>query len=641
MTSLRKRLRQGFILSLWWLIAITATAATRRIDLAVGSAEISLNEFAVQTGLQVLFPTELTAGVKTNAVRGYYSVREALDRLLSDTGLEANYNEQTGIIEIKQAKAPAETVVRLPPYTVEGDGTSWRYAKMGNIELLSSCMDDVTNRVMVQLFRLQEALGQILPPDLLFQSSAPVVYVLHSDRDRAAVPQSLIDRLKQREQQPGSEPVLTWNIGIMRSYGFWDMDGRGIYFILNEGGFMVGRLSIRGDYLRELLVRRSPELPAWFVEGVMELYPTVTLDPYGSQNFAMEIKNRLKMPGGVARLAPFVWISNEQTHAVRRGHKPDFIPLAELLGGPPPAPGSLQVRQWRAQAALFVRWALDDVKGGREGLWQLARLADRKQPTEADFVGCFGMNYAEAEKELHQYLGKAIRREFDLKPSHFSEMPAYAVRMATESDVAVVKGDLDRLKIDYVRRFAPRLVDRYVEQALVTLRRGLDLGDSSPRLAGLMGLCECDVGDDLGARRWLEQAVAGGDTRPRVYYELARIRFQEQLAAAPAAGLSEAQIAELMKLLETARRHAPPLVVAYHLMADLLAAGTPSAGQLARLNEGLAAFPRNRDLIRSVVKVYRKQGMGAEADAVLAHALEIVLDPGDRARLLELERQPQ
>ncbi|MFZ9682786.1 MAG: secretin and TonB N-terminal domain-containing protein [Cephaloticoccus sp.] len=640
MTSLSQRLRQGAILGLWVLTAIAATAATRRIDLAPGSAEYTLNEFAVQTGLQVLFPTELTAGVKTNAVRGYYSVREALDRLLSDTGLAAKYNEQTGIIEIFQAKAPAEAVVRLPPYTVEGDGTSWRYAKMGNIELLSSCMDDVTNRVMVQLFRLQEALGQILPPDLLFQSSAPVVYVLHSDLDKAAVPQSLIDRLKQREQRPGTEPALSWNIGIMRSYGFWDMDGRGIYFILNEGGFMVGRLSIRGDYLRELLVRRSPELPAWFVEGVMELYPTVTLEPYGSQVFAMEIKNRHKMPGGVARVAPFVWISDEQTHAVRRGHKPDFIPLAELLGGPPPPPSSLQVRQWRAQAALFVRWALDEVKGGREGLWQLARLADRKQPTEADFVGCFGMNYAEAEKDLRKYLGKAIRREFELKPEHYAEMPAYTVRMANESDVAIVKGDLDRLKIDYVRRFAPRLVDRYVEQAVMTLRRGLDLGDSSLRLAGLMGLCECDVGDDLRARRWLEQAVAGGDTRPRVYYELARIRFQEQLARAPASGLSETQIAELLRLLETARGYAPPLVAAYHLMADMLAAGAPSPAQLVRLDEGLASFPRNRDLIRAVVKVYRQHGLKAEAEAVLARALAMVQDPGDRESLRELEQGP-
>lgn len=619
---------------LFCLTAWTAWAGTsRQFELASGPAEAALNEFAVQTGLQVLFPTELTSGVETNTVRGHYSVREALDRMLSDTGLSAKYNEDTGVIEISRAPLRNETVVRLPPYTVEGETKAWRYARMGNIEVLSACMDDVTRRVIQQLFRLDEALGQIIPPDLLFNAANPDLYVLHSDADKAAVPQALIDRLKQQEEKTPGATNLVWNIGIMSSYGFWDMDGRAIYFILNEGAFMVGRLSIRGDYLRQLLERRVPAMPAWFIEGVLELYPTVSLEPYGATTFAMEIKNRHKIPGGMVRVAPFVWESTEETMAIRKGHRPDLLPLSDLFSEPPLA-GTEAYRAWKAQAALFVRWALEDARKGREALWQLVRLADTKQPAEADFKACFGLSYAEAQDDLRRYLPKAIRREFELKPKQFADMPEYNLRLATELDVSIVKGDLDRLKIGYVRRFAPKLTKRYIEQAKSTLRRAQGMGEVSARLSGLMGLCECDVGDDLAARAWLEQAVAGGDTRPRVHYELARIRLNAARVRHDNEPLPDDDIREVLDLVSQTRGSAPPLLAAYQLMAEVLANGRPTAVEIEQLAEGLVHFPREVGLIKAVADLWQKQGRVAEARQTVERGLSMVVDSAGRAELV-------
>lgn len=619
-----------FCLTAW----VVWAGAARQFELESGPAEAALNEFAVQTGLQVLFPTELTTGVETNTVRGHYSVREALDRMLSDTGLSANYNENTGVIEISRAPLRNETVVRLPPYTVEGETKAWRYAKMGNIEVLSACMDDVTRRVIQQLFRLDEALGQIIPSDLRFRSDTPDIYVLHSDADKAAVPQELIDRLKQQEGKVSGTNNLVWNIGIMNSYGFWDMDSRAIYFILNEGAFMVGRLSIRGDYLRQLLVRRVPAMPAWFVEGVLELYPTVSLEPYGATTFAMEIKNRHKIPGGLVRVAPFVWQSADATMAIRKGHRPEFMPLPELLDTPPPS-GTAAYRTWRAQAALFVRWALDDARKGPEALWQLVRLTDTKQPTEADFKACFGLSYADAEADMRRYLPKAIRREFELKPKQFAEMPDYNLRLASELDVSIVKGDLDRLKIGYVRRFSPKLTKRYIEQAKSTLRRAQGLGDVSARLSGLMGLCECDVGDDLAARAWLEQAVAGGDTRPRVCFELARIRFNAARVRHINEALPDDEIRTVLDLLRNTRDEAPPLLKSYVLMADVLSSGRPTADEVRQLAGGLVPFPREVRLIKAVADLWQKQGQSDEARQTIDHGLSLVSDPADRAELID------
>lgn len=633
-----KRFLLGAFLLLAWATIAAADQTPRRFDLAAGSAEGALNEFAVQTGLQVLYPTDLTMGVQTNAVRGHYTVREALDRLLSDTGLSAKYNEQTGIIEIARAQPRKESVVRLPPYTVEGESVPWRYARVGNIEVLSACMDDVTRRVIQQLFQLHEAVGLVIPPDLLFETDTPNIYVLHSDADKAAVPQELLDKLRQREQKSGQDSAaITWNIGIMSSYIFWDVDSRGIYFILNEGAFMVGRLSIRGDYLRALLTRRTPALPNWFVEGVMDLYPTITFDPYGATSYSLDNRNRHRMPGGIARVDPFVWVSPDASMAIRKGHRPELVPMADLISGPWPGTRDPRRAEWKAQAALFVRWALDVAKNGREGLWQLARLSDKKQPTEKDFENCFGLTYSEVETALRHYLPKAIRRDFELRPKHFAETPEYSLRLATEMDVALIKGDLDRLKIDYVRRFAPKLTQRYIEQARTTLKRGYGMGDTPPQLAGLLGLCECDVGDDMKARPWLEQAVAGGVIRPRVYYELARIRFNAAKAQSKDGALSDRELEPLLSLLRTSSQHHPPLLASYELMADILAASHPVAYQLDELRQGLSYFPRQSGLIAAVVRVYRQNGREAEAQKILDHGLAMITDPTERSQLLKLD----
>ncbi len=79
------------LIVIFLLCAARAVAQTpkKSFDLPAGAAEKTLRLFSAQSGLPVLFPTEITKGVRTEAVRGDFPPREALDRMLAGTVLTA------------------------------------------------------------------------------------------------------------------------------------------------------------------------------------------------------------------------------------------------------------------------------------------------------------------------------------------------------------------------------------------------------------------------------------------------------------------------------------------------------------------------------------------------------------------------
>jgi outer membrane receptor protein involved in Fe transport len=75
-------------------------------DLPADAAEQALKRFAVQSGLEVLFVTETVAKVKTNAVKGEFSPREAINRMLAGTNLVASEDANSGAMKISRAPKP-------------------------------------------------------------------------------------------------------------------------------------------------------------------------------------------------------------------------------------------------------------------------------------------------------------------------------------------------------------------------------------------------------------------------------------------------------------------------------------------------------------------------------------------------------
>ncbi len=97
-------------------VATTSTGAVRRFDLPAGPAEQMLRAFGTQAGLELLFPTALAIGVRTNAVHGEHAVREAAEQLLAGTGLVMTEDVGLGVARI----ARRTSVAAVAP--VEGPG---------------------------------------------------------------------------------------------------------------------------------------------------------------------------------------------------------------------------------------------------------------------------------------------------------------------------------------------------------------------------------------------------------------------------------------------------------------------------------------------------------------------------------------
>jgi len=77
--------------------------ALRAFNIPTGLAERSLKDFAEQSGLEVLFATNTGGAIRTNTVKGSFTPREALDRLLLHTGLVAVQPEPGGPMTITRA----------------------------------------------------------------------------------------------------------------------------------------------------------------------------------------------------------------------------------------------------------------------------------------------------------------------------------------------------------------------------------------------------------------------------------------------------------------------------------------------------------------------------------------------------------
>src|SRR3954471_24809547 len=78
-----------FLAALAIRLSSAAEASKVRFDLPADSAEVSLKRLSQQWGMEVLFPTDAVAGVRTNSVRGEMTARQALDVMLAGTALTA------------------------------------------------------------------------------------------------------------------------------------------------------------------------------------------------------------------------------------------------------------------------------------------------------------------------------------------------------------------------------------------------------------------------------------------------------------------------------------------------------------------------------------------------------------------------
>lgn len=132
--------------------------------------------------------------------------------------------------------------------------------------------------------------------------------------------------------------------------------------------------------------------------------------------------------------------------------------------------------------------------------------------------------------------------------------------------------------------------------------------------------------------------MAGGETRPRVYFELARICFHAVRANNPRP--SPAEVEPIWTLLESAAGQRPPLVKVYELMAEMAqSAEQVSPRQLDRLAEGVRLFPHHVALLETVARLHVRADRVAEAQSIMQLGLTMNPDPASQRRLARLQAE--
>jgi len=553
------------------------------------------------------------------------------------------------------AAAPAATgpVVELPPFLVAEAGIplQWRYAAFDHFEVLSVCSDEATTAFMGQVDRLYQELDYVLPPEFQLRQSEPVTYVLCGDTMQQRLDRDIPAQMLARPAaSPSAPPManLRASFHALPNMRLRDQDAYTVFALVNEQQIETTKLALTPEHVQALLEGRVPQLPPWFVSGFMRLYGSILLPtkPAPSQGMSILHQDGAYDPARID-LAPFVWISDEEAAGLRahpRAPSP-LLPLEDLLGAPRPPADPAEAdhyhQAWVSQAALFIRWGLDArTPAMRQAFWKWVGLAAAGSVTEAMFRDNFGLSYAQMRDELGHYLATDALSEFE--PSQGAPSPpSIRLRDATDLDIARLKGDWERLETSYVKQAYPALSDQYRDLEQRTLRRAYDRGARDPRLLAVLGLCECDAGDDAAALPLLTAAVRTGGVRPRADFELARIRFAQASAApaGPAGGFSAAQVASVLEPLALARTQSPPLIAAYALLADVWfhSAVPPTPADLAPLEEGVRLFPRASALALDEALFEARAGRWAEANATIDRSLRNATNDPDRDRLIQLQ----
>lgn len=100
----------------WWATCLAvltvngATPVTRTFDIAAGAAETTLRQFSEQANVQFLFSSAKVAGVRTNAVKGEHTPKDALDRLVAGTELRTVHDARTGALTVDRVAASAGAI---------------------------------------------------------------------------------------------------------------------------------------------------------------------------------------------------------------------------------------------------------------------------------------------------------------------------------------------------------------------------------------------------------------------------------------------------------------------------------------------------------------------------------------------------
>jgi hypothetical protein len=477
-----------------------------------------------------------------------------------------------------------------------------------------------------------------MPDDFLFRTALPTTLILYPKSLRSSVEHQMIQQLDQVLGKPATPDRFR----PMTDFRFADPDSIYLFVFLNRNGSEMnpywqpyGSSAQQEDeldfvysptYLQFLLGARAPPLPEWFNTGITRLY--------GFNQFSWRTEGFI--PDG--------WLSSGAAEALQNdamAPRP-LLPMRELFIPSFPREKSPEYgRVWRAQAELFIRWALSDqVSGGKERLWRFAAATATQPTTEALFQSCFGMDYADARDALSDFLPKAVEKTLRVPPGPEHKLPRIWLRKATSGEIRRIKGEWARRALPIVKSLYPEALPLYTDHARELLQGAYDKGERDPRLLASLALFRVETGDTAGGRAILEGNAAACAARPLADLELAQLQLLDALRqpGGPKGSLSDAQAAGILGAVGAALKRGPPMEGAYLLAARTVEhlGREPSLGERALLAEGARLFPRNSPLVIESASWDLRAGNVAEAHTLTELGLWECSDPSDFQELAVL-----
>jgi hypothetical protein len=558
-----------------------------------------------------------------------------------------------------RAQAPAaDEVVELPQFLVTDSRElpppeSWSYAQIAGFEILSNAREREARRLIRDFDLFRQALSVVWPvPE---RTHRPTMLILCGRRDA-------FDAFARREAsrvEVGSASMFARNAeqaAIVLDLQMKTLD----VFVDDVGADPTGSTDfslvavehnkqLYREYIYHLLGATTARAPAWFEEGLAQLVMAMKFDLHSITFGQIEDPNTMSASAAAVAGVNAAGDADPDLPAVAGAPAEDrdfnvalfrraLVPFEQFFAvkhGDPETRNPLGNNRWAKQAYAFVHMCLY----GRGGRYQqpfatfLQRLARGEELSEQLFTECFGMNYKKMMLELRGYIQFTDYKAQVFRAPKGKGLTApedVVFREATQSEIGRIKGE------------ALMLTGRNDEARLAMIAPYIR-GERDPDLLASLGLLERSLGTDDRARKLLEAAVTASVNRPRVYLELARLRFAEaaQTPAAEGDRLSAAQTETVLAPLRKGRAVPPPLAALYELAADALLASSqgPDKEDLKMLVEGVNTFPRRTSLIYKSALLCANHGYPNEARQLADLGLQSATSSEQGARFQALKQQ--
>jgi hypothetical protein len=554
------------------------------------------------------------------------------------------------------AATRSEPVVELPKFVVTDNRElpppeQWRHAEIPGFEILTNTSDKTAQRLIRDFDLFKQALDLVWPMPTRGNATALLILCGKGAKFDAFVPKtgnsvetaraSLF--LRNREQ---SAIVIDMQATSLNIAGSDTADDAAT-------GTDSTQISVDHDkqlyreYVRYLLSRSEPRVPAWLEEGIAQIIMRMQVSKREIRIGELEDPNTVSTQAGMVAAANAALGGDDGTGLQLPGapaEDRDFnaalkrralVPLDKFFAMPHDAPEALNPlgnNVWAKQAYAFVHMCLyGEHKRYQKAFGTFVVRSSKEPVTEALFKECFGKTYKEMLVTLRGYIDFAV---YDIqgftakgKEPLLVDPPKLELRDATQAEVGRIKGETMVLA-GYPAKAKAEFTAPYIR------------GERDSRLLASLGLYDKATGEDARGRKFLEAAVADKVVQPRAYLELARYRYADAIAK-PGAGeqFSPEQVASISSLLLTARQQPPSLPEVYELLTDTWShsAKLPSREDVMFLVEGVRFFPGHLRMLYQATVICAEAGVLDVAHPFADYGLRVAPDAKTRGMFEKLK----